>query len=70
MSGPIFSFHDSNLGDRIPLLTEMEDGSNPSRGAILLRGRLEVVPAHSHKVKYGGSTPPPATILSGSASMN
>ena len=45
-------------------------GSKPTSKAILLRGRLEVVPAHSHKVKYGGSTPPPATILSGSASMN
>ena len=30
------SFHGSNLGDRIRLLTEMEVGSNPTRGAKLM----------------------------------
>ena len=46
-------------------------GSNPAGCAILLynwwkvltQGRLELVPAWSHKPNHGGSNPPPATNL-------
>ena len=42
-------------------VNQEEAGSIPAVPANLMRGRLEVVPAWSHKPNYGGSTPPPAT---------
>lgn len=62
VSAPIL-FHDSNLGDRIPLLTEMESGSNPDRGANLTQSGLELVPAQAHILYDAGSNPVSATIL-------
>lgn len=37
-------------------------GASPTQATNLLRDRLEMVPARSHKPFYAGSSPAPATM--------